>query len=554
MTQQSAQDALALCRDALTAIERLAETACERVHARVAPRGRIDAAALEADQDAAHGLAWYATYARGLRQLLAWADGLQNDAAFGEIEHLILQIGFGEYAAQMNGGLPISPSEIIRPFDLGLTESDVADFQTPAVRFLIASGNTPDARRRLVEAIRDANGQTFGAFGIGDGSIEMAREQFRRFVNDKIAPRAQGWHLNNDLIPFEIIREMADLGVFGLTLPESHGGLGMGKIAMCVVTEELSRGSLAVGSIATRSEIAAELILAHGTEAQKEKYLAKIANGTIIPTAVFTEPDIGSDLASLKTRAVKENGTYRITGNKTWITHGARADLMTLLARTGKAEDGYKGLGMFLAEKPPGTVDDPFPAAGLSGHEIEVLGYRGMKEYEIAFDGFAVTGDSLLGGREGEGFKQLMATFETARIQTAARAVGVAQSALDHGFGYACDRLQFGKPIAAFPRVAGKLAGMAAETMIARQLAYFAAREKDSAKRCDVEAGMAKLLAARIAWTNADSAVQIHGGMGYALETPVSRILCDARILNIFEGTAEIQAHVIARGLLQGRN
>jgi (2S)-methylsuccinyl-CoA dehydrogenase len=224
-----------------------------------------------------------------------------------------------------------------------------------------------------------------------------------------------------------------------------------------------------------------------------------------------------------------------------------------LLIRTNPEEKGYKGLSMLLAEKPRGTDENPFPAKGMSGGEIKVLGYRGMKEYELGFDGFEVPVSQLLGGTEGQGFKQLMATFESARIQTAARAVGVAQCAMEVGLRYANERIQFGKPLYAFPRVNGKLAWMAVETMIVRQLTYFAAREKDSDRRCDIEAGMAKLLAARVAWSNADNALQIHGGNGYAEEYPISRILCDARILNIFEGAAEIQAQVVARGLLAGR-
>jgi (2S)-methylsuccinyl-CoA dehydrogenase len=227
---------------------------------------------------------------------------------------------------------------------------------------------------------------------------------------------------------------------------------------------------------------------------------------------------------------------------------------MTLLARTNPNEKGYKGLSMFLAEKPRGADAEPFPAKGMDGGEIEVLGYRGMKEYEIAFDDFEVPAANLLGRAEGNGFKQLMATFESARIQTAARAIGVAQNALELGLQYAQERVQFDRPIFQFPRVAGKLAWMATETMAARQLTYDAARQKDLDQRCDIEAGMAKLLAARVAWANADNALQIHGGNGYALEYPISRVLCDARILNIFEGAAEIQAHVVARGLLASRN
>jgi (2S)-methylsuccinyl-CoA dehydrogenase len=330
--------------------------------------------------------------------------------------------------------------------------------------------------------------------------------------------------------------------------------MGMSKEAMCVVSEELSRGWIAVGSLGTRAEIASELILCGGTREQKEKWLPKIASGEVLPTAVFTEPNTGSDLGSLRTRAVREGDVYKITGNKTWITHPVRADVMTLLARTNPDETGYKGLSMFLAEKPRGSDDDPFPAEGMSGGEIEVLGYRGMKEYEIRFEDFAVKAENLLGGIEGQGFKQLMQTFEAARIQTAARAVGVAQSALDQGLRYARERVQFGQPIIAFPRIADKLALMAAEVMAARQLTLYSAREKDAGRRCDIEAGMAKLLGARVAWTAADNALQIHGGNGFALEYQISRILCDARILNIFEGAAEIQAQVIARRLLDGGN
>jgi (2S)-methylsuccinyl-CoA dehydrogenase len=409
-------------------------------------------------------------------------------------------------------------------------------------------------RARLAELIQaNAASATFGDAGL-DGEMNLVREQFRKFVADRVAPHAHDWHLKDELIPLSIIREMAELGVFGLTIPEEFGGAGLGKTAMCVVSEELSRGYIGVGSLGTRSEIAAELILGGGTAAQKQHWLPKIASGETLPTAVFTEPNTGSDLGSLRTRAVREGDTWKVTGNKTWITHAARADVMTLLVRTNPNAPGYKGLSMFLAPKPRGTDANPFPAPGMTGGEIEVLGYRGMKEYEIGFDGFEVPHANLLGGEEGQGFKQLMITFESARIQTAARAVGVAQSAMDLALRYALDRQQFGKAIFNFPRVANKIVMMAVEIMIARQITYFAAREKDEGRRCDIEAGMAKLLAARIAWGSADNALQIHGGNGFALEYPISRVLCDARILNIFEGAAEIQAHVIARRQLEDGN
>lgn len=542
---------LSLCRDAAAAVDDLLTKAIDALAPRIARDGRVDASALEAEQPAAHGLAWFATYAEGLRQMAGWGTRLEAAGKLGERESLILQAAFGEYLAQIHGGIALSQSETARPRDLGLTPEDVDAFFRGPVKELINGGNTNAVRMRLAALIEDGN---FGDPGLGDETLELIQSQFRRFTDERITPHAHGWHLADALIPEGTIGQMAELGVFGLTIPEKWGGLEMGKTAIGVVTEELSRGYLGVGSLGTRSEIAAELIRLAGTIEQKEKYLPKIAAGEILPTAVFTEPNTGSDLARLRTRAIKDGGVYKITGAKTWITHGARSDLMTLLARTDGAEKGYRGLSMFLAEKPRGTDEDPFPAAGMAGGEIGVLGYRGMKEYEIAFDGFEVAEGALLGGVEGQGFKQLMETFEAARIQTAARAVGVARNALELGLAYALQRVQFAKPIYAFPRVAGKLAWMAVEIMIARQLTYFAGREKDLGKRCDREAGMAKLLAARVAWAAADSSLQIHGGNGYALEYPISRVLCDARVLNIFEGAAEIQAQVIARGLLQGRS
>jgi len=544
-------DLLKLCAEAVEAAATLAEAGRTAVSGVVLKDGKLDPAALEAGQFAAHGYAWLTTYAAALRQLHGWAARLANSDQLGEIETLILQAGFGEYLNQMRGGVILSQGEIARPADIGIAPADLAAFDTPAVETLIAGGNTNQARMRIAELIVEGS---FGEAALGDETLEMIDEQFRRFAEEKVKPHAHDWHRKDVLIPIELVEEMAGLGVFGLTIPEEDGGHGLGKVAMCVVTEALSRGYIGVGSLGTRSEIAGELIRSGGTPEQKERWLPGIASGEVLPTAVFTEPNTGSDLASLRTRAVKDGDTYKITGNKTWITHAARTDLMTLLVRTGKPEDGYRGLSMFLAEKPRGTDKDPFPVDGLTGGEIEVLGYRGMKEYELAFDGFEVPASALLGGVEGQGFKQLMATFESARIQTAARAVGVAQNALDLGLAYALERIQFGKPIVKFPRVAGKLAWMAVETMMARQLTYFAAREKDSERRCDIEAGMAKLLAARVAWANADNALQVHGGNGYAMEYEISRVLCDARILNIFEGAAEIQAHVVARGLLERRN
>ncbi|MFW5835182.1 MAG: acyl-CoA dehydrogenase family protein [Pseudomonadota bacterium] len=527
---------------AVEALDAYFAAAKDAVAAAVAANG------MDREQYAAHGLAWTKVYVEALREMHGWATRLAASDAFNEREQLILGAAFAEYLGRVAGGLPMSQGEVIRPSDLYVDAAAVAALTGHQdVAELMRHGWTADVKTRLGELIEDGD---FGNWGLEDESLDLIRDQFRRFSDEVVKPHAHKWHEQDELIPIEVIEQVAEMGVFGLTVDEEYGGLGMGKVAMCVVTEELSRGYIGVGSLGTRNEIAGELIQLGGTEEQKQYYLPKLASGEILPTAVFTEPNTGSDLASLQTRAVLDGDVWKITGAKTWITHAARADLMTVLVRTNPNEKGYKGLSMMLAEKTRGTDENPFPDPGIDGGEIEVLGYRGMKEYTVSFDGFEVAKDNLLGGIEGQGFKQLMATFEGARIQTAARAVGVAQAALEVGLQYAKDRKQFGQPLFAFPRVHGKLAWMAVEIMIARQLTLYSAREKDAGRRCDLEAGLAKLIGAQVAWSAADNALQIHGGNGYALEYEISRILCDARILNIFEGAAEIQAQVIAKRVL----
>ena len=531
--------------DAARAYLRAVRLACQAV---VAPAGRIDAGLVEAEQRRVHGFAWTATAVEGLAQLAAWAQRLANEGPLGGGEALVVRIGFGEYLAQLLGGLPMGQNEIVRPSDLDTEDAAETLAQHPAVRWFLRGGNTPatrlDLAHRLAEGWRPDE-------GLGDETLDMVRAQFRNFTDRRVAPGAHGWHLADALIPDALVAEMAELGVFGVCIAPEYGGMGLGKLAMCVVSEELSRGWIAAGSLGTRSEIAGELIGANGTDEQKARWLPGIASGAILPTAVFTEPDTGSDLGSVRTRARRDaDGGWSITGSKTWITHAARSDVMTVLARTDPDTPGFAGLSMFLAAKTRGLPGDDFPDAGLSGGEIGVLGYRGMKEYVLSFDGFEVDAVGLLGGEPGAGFRQLMATFEGARIQTAARAVGIARNALDLTLQYATERRQFGKALIAFPRVSDKAAMMAVETVIARELTYFAARTKDAGDRCDIEAGMAKLLAARVAWSNADAGLQVHGGNGYALEYEISRVLCDARIMNIFEGAAEIQANVVGRGLL----
>ncbi|KTE32578.1 MULTISPECIES: acyl-CoA dehydrogenase family protein [unclassified Sphingopyxis] len=515
-----------------------------RAAAQAALAARLEAAPIDAEQRAAHGFAWVATTVAALEATLGWYEAGEKP----RVDALVTGLAFAEGIAQLVGGLPMGQNEIFRPADLGLAET-AAELAADCNALLRAGQAAPRAELTALLASGQWPSET-----LHDTDLDAIRAQYRRFTDAEILPHAHGWHLANALIPDATVAAMAELGTFGVCIPEEYGGLGLGKLVMCIVTEELSRGWIGTGSLGTRSEIAGELIVLGGTNAQKAEWLPKIASGEILPTAVFTEPDVGSDLGALQTRARRTSDHWVIDGAKTWITHAARSDLMTLLARTLPDARGYAGLSMLLVPKPRGSEETPFPAAGMTGSEIEVLGYRGMREYALQFDGMQAPADALLGGEEGQGFKQLMRTFEGARIQTAARAVGVARRALELGLDYAMTRKQFGKAILHFPRVSDKLAMNLVDFVTARELSYAAARAKDGGKRCDIEAGMAKLLGARAAWSNADASLQIHGGNGYAMEYEISRVLCDARILNIFEGAAEIQAQVIARGLVGGRN
>src|SRR3954451_16456499 len=356
-----------------------------KLQERAAPDGAVASDLLDREQIAAHGFAWMATYVEALRQIREWAMRLDATGEFRDTEALILAIGYGEYLAQLVGGIAMAQSEIARPQDLGLTEQDLVPLRSGEAAGFIAGMSA--ARSQLAAALADGSEAAFGHIGLGDPTLDMIRDQIRRFAERAVIPHAHQWHREDRLILIEIIDDVAGLGVFGMTLPEEQGGLGPGKLAMCGAVEELSRAYIGVGSLGTRSEIAGELIRAGGTPQQKQRWLPGIASGAVIPTAVFTEPNTGSDLANLQTRAVRDGDRYRIFGAKTWITHGARSDLMTLLARTGSPDDksmgGYRGLSMFLASKPRGDDAHPFPAEGMSGTEIPVLGYRGMKEYEI---------------------------------------------------------------------------------------------------------------------------------------------------------------------------
>ncbi|GAC1364742.1 MAG: acyl-CoA dehydrogenase family protein [Polyangiales bacterium] len=535
---------------ALQAIGQLYVDARKHVLAKVKSGEKLDGDALDRNQVAAHALAYLATELEACKHLALWAE-----RGGGEYERTIAKAYVAEVARGLRASIELGPLESVGIAELGV---DVrATVGLPAVVAFADRFASDEAYLAIAKEARqrpaDARG---GAHGL-DETLAAMKTEFRKFVLAEVEPIAQPVHQKDALIPIALVRKMAEMGVFGLTIPEAYGGLGQSKVAMCVVTEELSRGYIGVGSLGTRAEIAAELILAGGTDAQKQRWLPALASGEALSTAVFTEPNFGSDLAHIKSRAEKQaDGAWKLFGQKTWITHATRANLMTVLARSDATDPGYGGCSMVLVEK-ASCPDDAsgaalWPDKGLTGTEIRVLGYRGMKEFEISFDGFTAPADALLGGVEGKGFKQLMATFESARVQTAARGVGVAQNAIDLAFRYAEERVQFGKPIADFPRVARKLGRMIARTQAARQLTHYAAQKKDEGKRCDLEAGMAKLLATKAAWECADAGVQIHGGNGYAEEYAISRLLVDARVLSIFEGANEIQAHVVARRLLEG--
>jgi (2S)-methylsuccinyl-CoA dehydrogenase len=378
---------------------------------------------------------------------------------------------------------------------------------------------------------------------------EFIRRSVREFVEAEVKPIANDLDRQNAEIPERILKQMAELGYFGVIFPAEEGGMGLDYISMAIVTEELSRGWLSVGSVMTRNIITGTLISANGTPEQKKKFLPPIARGEILTAAAFTEPDSGSDTASFKTRAVKDGDGYLIKGSKMWCTFANRAHMLTVMTRTDPdISKKHKGLSLILFEKQPG---DDFMPPQLTGSPIPTIGYHGMRSYALQFDDAFAPKANLIGGVEGRGFYQLMASYEAARIQTAARGVGVAQAAFECAVKYAKDRKQFGQPIGDFQVIRHKLAHMAVEIEAARQLCYFAAAEKDTGKRCDYEAGLAKAFAAEMAERVTREAMQVHGGYGYSMEFEAQRFWRDARVLSIFEGTSEIQYEVIGRRIME---
>ncbi len=395
----------------------------------------------------------------------------------------------------------------------------------------------------------------FNAFYFFDAEFDLYLSELKIFVEKNVVPKAQSIHQNNELIPDSIIQSLSKMEVFAANISKEYGGLDLNKNIQSAITEELSRGYIGVGSLITRNDIASELIINFGTKKQKNNYLPKIANGSILPTAAFTEPDSGSDLSSISTYAEKKiiNGEriYVINGEKTWITHGSRSDLVVLLARTDSNQSGYKGLSLLVFNKTRGLFNNEFPDIGISGSEIKVIGYRGMKSYSIKFEDFKIPEDSLLGIEENVGFKQLMTTFENARIQTASRSNGLSKRAFELAFNYSKNRIQFGKSIFAFPRIYQKLQSIFLNLVGCKIYNLNVTTNYNNSIGKQLNSSITKMLCSNYCWINADISFQIHGSYGYAQEFEISRILCDSRIMSIFEGTSEIQAGIIAKQIFK---
>lgn len=426
-----------------------------------------------------------------------------------------------------------------------------------------------DGARDVAAAYRSpeflaALADTDGTRGLSD-DFEMVQDTFRRFAEEKLLPIAEHIHRENDDIPEDIIGGLAEMGAFGLSIAEEYGGFASGDesdyIAMVVATEELSRGSLcAGGSLITRPEILARALEAGGTEEQKREWLPRLASAEVMNAVAVTEPDYGSDVAGVKVTATEVDGGYLINGVKTWCTFGARADVLMLLARTDPDRSiGHKGLSMFIVPKERGeghgfelSQDNAHGGGRMEGRPIDTIGYRGMHSYEIALDNWFVPEENLIGGEggKGRGFYYQMAGFENGRLQTAARAVGVMQAALELARQYSIDRNVFGRPVHDYQLTKAKLARMAVTIQGARQFAFEVARMMGKGEGT-LEASMIKAYVCKAAEWVTREAMQIHGGMGYAEEYTVSRLFVDARVLSIFEGADEtLCLKVIARQLV----
>jgi alkylation response protein AidB-like acyl-CoA dehydrogenase len=379
--------------------------------------------------------------------------------------------------------------------------------------------------------------------------IEELKQITRDFANKEVVPIAQQLDSNEAEISPELIGKMSEMGFFSVLAPKDFGGLEYGAMGVAVVSEELCRASLSVGSLPARNWLCGHILAKAGTEAQKRKWLSKMVAGELQTASAGTEPEAGSDAGNIKTKAIKRDGHYVVSGSKMWCTFANRANILFTYCRTS-TESKHGGISLILVEKEPG---DKFVPPQLTANRIRTVGYHGMNTYQLFFDGLEVPQENLLGGVEGFGFKQLMAGYEMVRVQFAFRCIGLAQAAYEAALEYSKQRVQFGQAISKFQAMRQKLADMATQIEAARQLGYMAATKVDRGERADLEAGMAKLFASEMAQHVCRDAVQIYGGNGFALDIPVNRFWRDSALLTIGEGTSEIQREVIARRILGER-
>lgn len=366
----------------------------------------------------------------------------------------------------------------------------------------------------------------------------MLRNETRRFVENEVTPEASERDHQERKMSRELIDRMAEMGFFGILINDTYGGLNLDLKAYAVIAEELSRGWLSVGSIIARGQS-----LAGASEQQKKDYLTPMARGEKLKAIAISEPEAGSDVANMSMRAEKDGDEYILTGQKMWTTFAKGSDFILVYAVTDPdAEPAHRGISGFIVDKPRGTFD----REGLSGQDIDKIGYHGWKTWSVNFDGVRVSEDKLVGGTEGQGFYQIMDFFEEGRVHTAARAVGLARAAIEDSVAYATEREQFDQPISKFQNTRFTLAEMATKTEAARALTLLVADAVDSGDRADTEAAMAKLFASEIAEKVTSDGIQIHGGYGYTTDFDVERYWRDARLTKIFEGTSEIQKKIIA--------
>jgi (2S)-methylsuccinyl-CoA dehydrogenase len=514
--------------------------------AQVADNGRLSRSRLDDRQPEAFDLAMALARVESAKAILSYAQRLDRDYE-SALTNVFIAHSLRELARTLTFRLDqfgIDPDELCDLHAMGPFVE-----QTLATSALTALGDT------LLERDTDIG----GSLGREDVHLEMG-QIFGRFGEERVAPEAEAIHRHDKLIPEALIQDLAELGVFGISIPEEYGGHMLDHVTMIIATEELSRASLgAGGSVITRPEICAKALLNGGTEEQKQKWLPKIATGERLVSIAVTEPNAGSDVANLRVSAQPTDGGYLLNGEKTWCTFAGRADILAVLARTGSTADGHRGLSLFLAEKPVFGAGEHehhwnYQQDGggtIEGHAIPTVGYRGMHSYTVTFDDYFVPRENRI-GEEGQGFKLQMQGFTGGRIQTAARAVGLMEAAFRAALQYAKNRQVFGRALSDFALPRTTLVMMAARIQACRQLTYAVGHEMDEGRGA-MEASLVKLMSCKEAEWVTREAMQLHGGMGYSEEYAVSRFWQDARVLSIFEGAEEVLAlYVVARGYLRG--